>query len=162
MNIYRAFVILILAGCLDGCAPGGGIGLVALINDKTCQQQGYQPGSPEYSNCRTNLQQQQAPNNAAMQAYYQRQQELATERMNRQQTCVYNGSNIGGMTSGTMTCQWILSAHGTAAPMIDDADDYGVSATASIVVVGAMLSRGSIFRSAPKVSRYISYTSHHV
>jgi hypothetical protein len=103
--LMKVIIILFLVGWLGGCAPGGGIGLVALMNDRTCQQQGWQPGSREYANCRTSLQQQQAPANAAMQEYYRREQELATERMNRQQTCSYNGSTIGGITSGTMNCQ---------------------------------------------------------
>jgi hypothetical protein len=42
--------------------------------------------------------------NAEMQAYYRRQSEQAMERMNRQQTCFYNGNTIGGSTSGTMWC----------------------------------------------------------
>ena len=44
-------------------------------------------------------------NAAAMQAYYQRQQDWYWQQQNRQQTCSYNGSTIGGITGGTMTCR---------------------------------------------------------
>ena len=40
-----------------------------------------------------------------MQAYYQRQQDYYVHELNRGQTCSYNGSTIGGMTNGTMTCR---------------------------------------------------------
>lgn len=102
MRIIAALAITLM---LAACAPGGGIGLVALMNDSACKQQGFQLGTPEYANCRANLQQQAMANNAAMQAFYQRQQEQATQRLNQQQTCSSNGVNNGGITSGTMTCQ---------------------------------------------------------
>lgn len=101
----RIIIALALGLMLAGCARGGGIGLEAMLQDSQCQQLGFQLGTPEYANCRMNLQQQAAANNAAMQAYYQHQQELAMERLNRQQTCAYTGSTNGGITSGTMTCQ---------------------------------------------------------
>jgi hypothetical protein len=34
-----------------------------------------------------------------MMAYYARQQEL-----NRRQTCMYNGTTVGGTTNGTVNC----------------------------------------------------------
>jgi hypothetical protein len=51
------------------------------------------------------LSRQSAMNAAAMQGFYQRQSELAAQQMNRQQTCTYYGSNIGGITGGTMSCR---------------------------------------------------------
>ena len=98
-------IILVLGALLGACAPGGGIGLVAMMQDKQCQEWGFKPETPDYANCRMNLHQQSAASNAASQAYYQHQQELATERMNRQQTCTYSGINNGGIISGTSTCQ---------------------------------------------------------
>jgi hypothetical protein len=40
-----------------------------------------------------------------MQARLQRQQDYYMRELNRGQTCSYNGSTIGGITNGTMTCQ---------------------------------------------------------
>jgi hypothetical protein len=90
---------------LTGCARGGGIGLEAMLADHNCEAAGYQLGTPEYANCRMALHQQSAINNAAAQAYYQRQQDYYMQQLNRGQTCIYNGSNIGGITGGTMSCR---------------------------------------------------------
>jgi hypothetical protein len=96
---------LVVAATLTGCARGGGIGLEAMIADQQCEQAGYEVGTPEYANCRRALYQQSAINAAAMQAYYQRQQDWYWQQQSRQQTCIYNGSNIGGITGGTMSCR---------------------------------------------------------
>jgi hypothetical protein len=40
-----------------------------------------------------------------MQAYYQRQHDYYMQQLDRQQTCIYSGSNIGGITGGTMMCR---------------------------------------------------------
>jgi hypothetical protein len=64
---------------------------------------GYEIGTPEYAQCRMALHQQSAINAAAMQAFYQRQAEPA--RQSQAQTCLYNGSNIGGITGGTVSCR---------------------------------------------------------
>jgi hypothetical protein len=93
----------VVAATLTGCAHGGGIGLEAMVADHNCEQAGYQLGTPEYAQCRMALHQQSAVNNAAMQAFYARQAELA--RQNQAQTCIYNGSNIGGIVGGTMSCR---------------------------------------------------------
>jgi hypothetical protein len=76
-----------------------------MVADDNCEQAGYQLGTQEYANCRMTLHQQSATNAAAMQAYYQRQQDWYWQQQNRQQACIYNGSNIGGITGGTMTCR---------------------------------------------------------
>ena len=101
MKLVLLSMMCVVLGC---CAPGGGIGLEAVLHDKTCQESGLTPGTKEYMNCRLRLHEQVARSNAAMQAYYLRQQEIAREQLQRTQTCNYNGSNIGGITSGTMTC----------------------------------------------------------
>ena len=90
---------------LAGCARGGGISLEAMVADHNCEQAGYQVGTQEYANCQMAAQRQSAINIAVMQAYYQRQQDYYMQQLNRQQTCIYNGSNIGGITGGTMTCR---------------------------------------------------------
>jgi hypothetical protein len=100
-----AFLAIAIVALLTGCARGGGIGLEAMLADHNCEQAGYQLGTPEYANCRMALHQQSAINAAAMQAYYQRQQDYYMQQLNRGQTCSYNGSTIGGMTNGTMTCR---------------------------------------------------------
>jgi hypothetical protein len=94
--LRRLAPVLVVAAMLTGCAHGGGIGLEAMIADQQCEQVSYEIGTPEYAQCRMALQQQSAINAAAMQAFYQRQAELA--RQNQAQTCLYNGSNIGGIT----------------------------------------------------------------
>ena len=105
-TVVKHLLGLIMAvGLLAGCARGGGIGLEAMLADHNCEQAGYRLGTPEYANCRMALHQQSAMNAAAMQAFYQRQAELAAQQMNRQQTCTYYGSNIGGITGGTMSCR---------------------------------------------------------
>jgi hypothetical protein len=108
METSKIFALAIagaVAATLAGCARGGGIGVEAMLADHNCEQAGYQLGTPEYANCRMAAQRQSAMNAAAMQAFYQRQSELAAQQTNRQQTCTYNGSNIGGITGGTMSCQ---------------------------------------------------------
>jgi hypothetical protein len=105
-TVVKHLLGLIMAvGLLAGCARGGGIGLEAMLADHNCEQAGYQLGTPQYAACRMELSRQSAMNAAAMQGFYQRQSELAAQQMNRQQTCVYNGSNIGGITGGTMSCR---------------------------------------------------------
>ena len=74
-----------------------------LSADHNCEQAGYQLGTREYGACRVELARQSATNNAAMQAFYYRQAEIAPQ--NQPQTCIYNGSNIGGITGGTMSCR---------------------------------------------------------
>jgi hypothetical protein len=96
---------LAVAATLAGCARGGGIGLEAMVADNLCEQRGFHLGTPEYANCRNEIAYQRGIVNAQMQAYYQRQYERTMEEMNRSQTCVYNGSTIGGITGGTMTCR---------------------------------------------------------
>jgi len=101
-SIYLAMAI---AALLAGCARGGGIGLEALVADGQCEQQGFHLGTPKYSKCRAQMAYQRGMVNAEMQARLQRQQEQLQAQMNRQQTCSYGGTAIGGITSGTMTCQ---------------------------------------------------------
>jgi len=98
-----AFLAIAVAVLLAGCARGGGIGLEAMLADHNCEQAGYQLGTPQYAACRSELARRSAINNAAMQDFYFRQAELA--RRNQSQTCIYNSSNIGGITSGTATCR---------------------------------------------------------
>jgi len=95
-------ITALMAVSLAGCARGGGIGLEAMVADHNCEQAGYQPGTPQYAACRMELSRQSAINNAAMQAFYARQAEIA--RQNQPQTCTYNGSTIGGITNGSMWC----------------------------------------------------------
>jgi hypothetical protein len=102
-TLRRLAPALLVAAAVAGCARGGGIGLEAMIADQQCEQAGYEDGTPEYANCRMALYQQSAMNAAAMQAFYARQAELA--RQNQPQMCSYNGSTIGGITSGTMSCR---------------------------------------------------------
>jgi hypothetical protein len=104
-RVKNLLCLIMAAGLLAGCARGGGIGLQAMVADYNCEQAGYQLGTPEYAQCRMALHQQSAINAAAMQAYYQRQQDYHMRELNRGQTCSYNGSTIGGMSRGTMTCQ---------------------------------------------------------
>jgi hypothetical protein len=101
--LRRIAPVLVIAAVVAGCARGGGIGLEAMIADQQCEQAGYAIGTPEYAQCRMALHQQSAVNNTAMQAFYARQAEIA--RQNPSQTCIYNGSNIGGITGGTMSCR---------------------------------------------------------
>jgi hypothetical protein len=103
--LRRLAPLLVVAATLSGCARGGGIGLEAMIADQQCEQAGYEVGTPEYAQCRMTLYQQSGLNAAAMQAYYQRQQDWYWQQQNRHQTCTYYGSNIGGITGGTMSCQ---------------------------------------------------------
>jgi hypothetical protein len=102
-TLRRIAPVLVVATAVAGCAHGGGIGLEAMIADQQCEQAGYEIGTPEYAQCRMALHQQSAINNAAMQAFYARQAELA--RQNQPQNCTYYGSNIGGITGGTMSCR---------------------------------------------------------
>ena len=95
--------LIMAAGLLVGSARGGGIGLEAMLADHNCEQAGYQLGTPQYATCRMELSRQSAMNAAAMQAFYYRQAEIA--RQNQPQTCTYYGSNIGGITGGTMSCR---------------------------------------------------------
>jgi len=99
-----SFLAIAAAALLAGCARGGGIGLEAMLADHNCDQAGYQLGTPQYAACRTELARRSAMNAAAMQAFYARQAELA--RQNQSQMCSYNGSNIGGITGGTMSCRY--------------------------------------------------------
>lgn len=101
--VYAAAAVACLSG-LAACARGGGIGLGAVIADQRCEAEGYHLGTPEYTNCRIGIARQQAAANDAIAASYGRQTEMLLQQMNRQQTCVYNGSTIGGITSGTATC----------------------------------------------------------
>jgi hypothetical protein len=104
-RVKNLLCLIMAAGLLAGCARGGGIGLEAMLADSTCEQQGFHLGTPEYANCRGQIAYQQGMVNAAMQAQLRRESAELTAQMNRQQTCVYNGSNIGGITGGTMTCR---------------------------------------------------------
>jgi hypothetical protein len=90
---------------LAGCARGGGIGLEAMLADSTCEQRGFRLGTSEYANCRAQIGYRQSMVNAEMQARLERQQAELTAQMNRRQNCSYNGTTIGGNTSGSMTCQ---------------------------------------------------------
>jgi hypothetical protein len=102
-NLRRIAPALVVVAVVAGCARGGGIGLEATLADHNCEQAGYQLGTPEYANCRMAAQRQSAMNAAAMQSFYLRQAEIA--RQNQPQNCVYSGSNIGGITGGTMSCR---------------------------------------------------------
>jgi hypothetical protein len=101
--ICTVAAIIGLSG-LCACARGGGIGLEAMLADHNCEAAGYHLGTQEYAACRAMASQHSAINNAALQAYYMRQQELLTQQMNRRQTCMYNSSTSGGTTSGTVNC----------------------------------------------------------
>ncbi len=103
--VKNLLCLIMAAGLLAGCARGGGIGLEAMLADSTCEQQGFHLGTPQYAACRMALHQQSAMNAAAIQAHYQRQQDYYMQQLNRQQTCTYYGSNIGGITGGTMSCR---------------------------------------------------------
>jgi hypothetical protein len=100
-----AFLAIAVAALLTGCARGGGIGLEAIVADGLCEQQGFHLGTPEYANCRAGIAYQRGMVNAEMQARLQRQQDYYMQQLNRQQTCSYNGSTIGGITNGTMSCR---------------------------------------------------------
>jgi hypothetical protein len=100
-----AFLAIAVAALLAGCARGGGIGLEAMLADRNCEQAGYQLGTPEYADCRAQIAYQRGMVNAEMQARLQRQQDYYMQQLNRQQTCSYNGSTIGGITNGTMSCR---------------------------------------------------------
>jgi hypothetical protein len=102
-TMFAIITTAALASALAGCARGGGIGLEAMLADHNCEAAGYQLGTPQYAACRDEVARRSAINNAAMQAYYARQAEIM--RQNQPQTCIYNGSNIGGITGGTMTCR---------------------------------------------------------
>jgi hypothetical protein len=99
----RVIVIVILACLLAACAPGGGIGLEALMQDRACQQSGYAIGTQEYAQCRIALHQQSIQQNQQLQAGYAAA--IEAYRRNQPQTCTYNGTNMGGIVSGTSTCQ---------------------------------------------------------
>jgi hypothetical protein len=101
--LRRLAPVLVVAATFAGCAHGGGIGLEAMIADQQCEQAGYAIGTPEYAQCRMALHQQSTVNAASMEAFYARQAELA--RQNQSQTCIYNGSNVGGIVGGTMSCR---------------------------------------------------------
>ena len=101
--VQRLAPVLLVASVLAGCARGGGIGLEAMMADHNCEAAGYQLGTPQYTACRMELARQSAINNAVMLGSYAGQAEIA--RQNQPQTCIYNGSNIGGITGGTMTCR---------------------------------------------------------
>jgi hypothetical protein len=106
MKTSKIFAIAIaasVASALAGCARGGGIGLEAMMADHNCEQAGYQIGTPQYAACRMELARQSAINNAVMLGSYARQAEIA--RQNQPQTCTYYGSDIGGITGGTMSCR---------------------------------------------------------
>ena len=96
------YLAMAIAALLAGCARGGGIGLEAMVADSRCEQRGFHLGTPEYANCRAQIAYQRGMVNAGMLAYYQRQQEQLTTQMNRQQTCSYGGTTIGGITGGTI------------------------------------------------------------
>jgi len=102
--VKNLLCLIMAAGLLAGCARGGGIGLVAMMADGQCEQQGFHLGTPEYANCRAQIAYQRGMVNAEMQARLQRQQDQLMEQMNRRQMCSYNGQTIGGSTSGTMMC----------------------------------------------------------
>jgi hypothetical protein len=104
-KIFTLAIAASVASALAGCARGGGIGLEAMVADHNCEEAGYQLGTPEYAACRMELTHRADANAAAMQAFYARQADLAAQQINRQQTCTYHGSNIGGITGGTMTCR---------------------------------------------------------
>jgi hypothetical protein len=101
--LQRLAPVFVVAATLTGCAGGGGIGLEAMVADHNCEQAGYQLGTPQYAACRMELARRADANAAAMQAFYARQVEIA--RQNQPQTCIYNGSNIGGITGGAMSCR---------------------------------------------------------
>jgi hypothetical protein len=102
-KIFALAIAASVASALAGCARGGGIGLEAMVADHNCEQAGYQLGTPQYAACRMELAHRADANAAAMQAFYLRQAEIA--RHNQPQNCTYNGSNIGGITGGTMSCR---------------------------------------------------------
>ena len=95
--MLKMIVLGIPIASLAACAPGGGFGLVALRDDKICQQTGTAIGTPEYEQCRIALWQQQRqqppPPNA-----------LQTATANPPQICTYSGLNSGGIISRTSTC----------------------------------------------------------
>jgi hypothetical protein len=97
-----AFLAIAVAALLTGCARGGGIGLEAMLADHNCEQAGYQLGTPQYAACRMELGRRANANAAVMMDFYARQAEIA--RQNQPRMCTYNGSTIGGITSGTMSC----------------------------------------------------------
>jgi hypothetical protein len=103
--VKNLLCLIMAAGLLAGCARGGGIGLQAMLADHNCEQAGYRLGTPEYASCRGQIAYQQGMVNAAMQAQLRRESAELTAQMNRQQTCTYYGSNIGGITGGTMSCR---------------------------------------------------------
>jgi hypothetical protein len=104
-KIFALAIAASVASALSACARGGGIGLEAMLADHNCEQAGYQVGTPQYAACRMELARRADANAAAMQSFYQRQNELAAQQMNRQQNCTYYASNTGGITGGTMSCR---------------------------------------------------------
>jgi hypothetical protein len=104
-RVKNMLCLIMATALLTGCARGGGIGLEAIVADGQCEQQGFHLGTPEYANCRAQIAYQRGMVNAAMQAQLQRESAELTAQMNRQQTCSYNGTTIGGITSGTATCR---------------------------------------------------------
>ncbi len=104
--ICTAAAIVGLFG-LSACARGGGIGLEAMLADHNCEQQGFHLGTKEYAACRMGYSRQFAINDAALAAYNQRQIELNMQQMQqmpRLQTCRYNSTTFGNMTTGTANC----------------------------------------------------------
>jgi hypothetical protein len=101
--VKNLLCLIMATALLAGCARGGGIGLQAMLADSSCEQQGFTLGTPEYAQCRAQIAYHQGMVNAAMQAQLARQAEIAPQ--NQPQTCSYNGTTIGGITSGTATCR---------------------------------------------------------
>jgi hypothetical protein len=101
--VKNLLCLVLAAALLTGCARGGGIGLEAMLADHNCEQAGYQLGTPQYGACRMELAHQSAMRGAAAMAS---QDTMIRDYLNHQpQTCVYNGSNNGGIVGGTMMCR---------------------------------------------------------
>ena len=56
--MIRQVLFISLFVLLAACAPGGGIGVEALMQDKTCHQAAYAVGTQNYAQCRERLHQQ--------------------------------------------------------------------------------------------------------
>jgi len=107
--LRRLAPALLVAAAVAGCMTAQErMAQVNAAQDATCRHWGLKFGTPEYANCRMELnRQQQAREMAAdaeMQAMYARQNALIVQQLNRGQTCSYNGSTIGGITNGSVTC----------------------------------------------------------
>jgi hypothetical protein len=76
---------------------------LATTSRPSCSAANTKGDAVSYKKRRRGTQQQSAMNAAAMQAFYARQAEIA--RQNQPRMCSYNGSTIGGITGGTMTCR---------------------------------------------------------